>query len=327
MTTLKDVAEMAGVSVSTVSYVLNGKKKVRPETLKRIEDAIDTLDYCPNLMASGLKTSLSRTVGIIVSDISSMFYTQLIGHMEAELDKCGYCMILCNSDNDPEREKKCLRRMLSRNIDGLILIGTGNSDLSNFRNIKLPLVCVDRISDEKFFTVKVDHVYGGRIATEHLISKGYRNILFIGNLNYIYSDERYSGYRQAMASAGLKHNMMNLKIDKLDIKTAFAETERLVQNGFRFDAIFGCLDIVALGAMKALQKNGISIPDQVGVMGYDDIPDAVSVYPELTTIAQPLNEMGMLAVQYLMKMIKGEKMPASPGLLKPVLRERGSTMK
>lgn len=324
MTTLKDVAEMAGVSVSTVSYVLNGKKKVRPETLKRIEDAIDALDYCPNLIASGLKTKLSRTVGIIVSDIENGFNVELLKSIETELDKNGYCMILCNSDNDAEREKKCLRRMLSRNIDGLLLIGTGDSDLTNFRNIKLPLVCMDRISDEKFFTVKVDHVYGGKLITEYLISRGYRDILFIGNSSYVFSQDRYKGYRQAMDEAGLKYNGINLEIERLDVETACAETELLLKRGIKFDAVFGCLDYVALGAMKALQKNGIAVPEKVGVAGYDDIFAAASVYPGLTTVAQPKKEMGIRAVQYLMRMIKGEKMKGSQVLLKPELRKRES---
>ena len=324
MTTLKDVAEMAGVSVSTVSYVLNGKKKVRPETLKRIEDAIDKLDYCPNLMASGLKTNLSKTVGIVVSDMENQFYIELIKALELELEKSGYCMILCNSDNDAHREKKSLRRLMSRNIDGLLLIGTGNSDLTNYRNIKLPLVCMDRVSDESFFTVCVDHIYGGMIATEYLLDRGYEDILFVGNSRYLFSRDRYRGYEKAMKKAGKQNHIRNLEIETLDVNTAYVQTEHLLKQGMKFDAVFGCFDYIALGALKAIQKNGISVPDEVGVIGYDDVAPGRYVYPELTTVAQPKKEMGALAVQYLMRMIQGEKIKNSPVFLKPELIKRGS---
>lgn len=324
MTTLKDVAQMAGVSVSTVSYVLNGKKKVRPETLKRIENAIDALDYCPNLMASGLKTNLSRTVGIVVSDMENIFNVELLKSIEAELDKSGYCMTVCNSDNDAEREKKCLRRLLSRNIDGLLLIGTGISDLTNYRNIKLPLVCMDRVSDEKFFTVCVDHVYGGKIATEYLLGRGYQNILFVGCSRYLFSKDRYRGYEQAMTEAGKRSRIKNLEVPDLDPDTACNEIERLIRKGMKFDAVFGCLDYIAMGAMKALLRNGISIPDQVGVIGYDDIAPARYLYPELTSVAQPKQQIGKLSVRSLMDMIRGEKRKDSAIFLKPELVKRGS---
>ena len=325
MTTLKDVAQMAGVSISTVSYVLNGKKKVRPETLKRIENAIDILDYCPNLTASALKTNLSRTVGVVVSDMESIFYVEILKYIEKELDKSGYCMIVCNSDNDAEREKKCLRRLLSRNIDGLLLIGTGSSDLSNYRNIRLPLVCMDRISDESFFTVFADHIEGGKIATEYLISRGYRQILYAGNSRYNFSRDRYRGYEQAMKEAGLKNNIRNLQLNTITAEEACAETEKLLKSGMKFDAVFGCLDYVALGVMKALLRNGISVPEQVGVIGYDDISTTALVYPELTTIAQPKKEMAVKAVQCMMDMIKGEKMKNKQIVLKPHLVKRASS--
>ena len=122
MSTLKDVAEIAGVSVSTVSYVLSGKKTVRPETLKRIQDAIKQVDYCPNLLASGLKTNLSKTIGVVMWDMQNNYSIEVLRVMEDTICKYGYCMIVCDSDQSPEKERKNLRILLARNIDGLILM-------------------------------------------------------------------------------------------------------------------------------------------------------------------------------------------------------------
>lgn len=324
MVTLKDVAEMAGVSVSTVSYVLNGKKKVRPATLKRIEDAIDALDYCPNLLASSLKTNQSKTVGVVVSDITNLFFVDILKSMEEELAKGGYCMIICNADNDAGKEKECLRRLLSRNIDGLILIGTGDSDLSGYRKIKLPLICVDRIADKRFFTVRVDHILGGHLATQYLLKKGRRNILYIGNSRYGFSRERCQGYKQGMMEAGLSENIKVLDLHTLKSEEAFQKTCGLLKKGELFDAVFGGIDYFAIGALKALLSQGISVPEEAAVIGYDDIAPAKFTYPELTSIAQPKKEIGKIVVQYILAMIQGEKVEEHERVLKPYIAERAS---
>lgn len=324
MATLKEVAEMAGVSVSTVSYVLNGKKKVRAETMKRIEDAIDALDYCPNLLASSLKTNQSKTIGVVVSDITNLFFVDVLKNMEEELTKSGYCMIICNADNDAEKEKKSLRRLLSRNIDGLILIGTGDSDLSGYRKIKLPLVCLDRVADEEFFTVRVDNVLGGRLATQYLLKKGRRKILYIGNSRYRFSKERCQGYEQEMTEAGLSENISVLDLQTLKADEAFREIDGLLKQGQRFDAVFGGIDYFAIGALKALLSLGIPVPEETAVIGYDDIAPAKFTYPELTSVAQPKAEMGRTVVQYLLTMIQGEKVEGHERILKPHIVERAS---
>lgn len=324
MTTLKDVAERAGVSVSIVSYVLNGKKKVRPETLKRIEDAIEELDYCPNLLASSLKTNLSKTVGVVVSDFENLFFIELLKSMEEELAKEGYCMTVCNADNSSEKEKKCLRRLLSRNIDGLILIGTGTSDLSNYKNIKLPFVCMDRDSGKDFFTVRVDHVMGGKIGTEYLLKNGRQKILFVGNMNYQFAKDRYEGYVRAMTEAGLDKEIQLVQLSSLESEEAYNAVCQLLEKEVKFDAVFGCFDYIAIGAMKALQRHRIKIPEEVAVLGYDDIAPARFTYPELTTVAQPKEKMGHTAVHYLLEMISGEKKKGEEVLLKPYIVERES---
>lgn len=324
MATLKDVAEMAGVSVSTVSYVLSGKKTVRPETLQRIEDAIEKLDYCPNLLASSLKTNQSKTIGVVVSDLQNLFFVDLLASIEDELGQQGYCMTVCNSDNSSSREKKCLRRLMSRNIDGLILIGTGVNDFTNFRKIKLPLVCIDRVSDQEFFTVRTDNFQGGMMGTKHLISKGYKKILFLGNQEYEFSIDRCRGYETAMKEAGLEEYISCRNIDTLKVEGAYQEVEKMLQEKLEFDAVFGSFDYFAIGALNALIRHGIRVPEQVGVLGFDDIAPARFTVPVLSSVAQPKKELGTAAVQCLLKLLHKETLEERQLLLMPEVVERES---
>ena len=324
MVTLKDVAQRAGVSVSTVSYVLNGKKTVRPETLKRINDAIEELEYCPNLAASSLKTNQSKIIGVIVSDMLNLYFVNVLAVIEQELKLNGYSMVLCNSQNDREKEKDCLRDLLAHNIDGVMLIGTGGNDYSAFRRMQTPMVCVDRISDEDFFTVRTDNVLGGRMGTECLIQKGYKKIVYIGNPEYDFSRERCRGYEQAMRTAGLEKKMDIRNVYSLDISKAAVEIEELLSQNRDYEAVFASTDNYAICAMKALARAGRKVPEEVGVMGFDDVIPASFSVPELTTVAQPKEEMGRVAVQALMRLLAKESIHEKQVLLKPVIVERES---
>lgn len=327
MATLKDVAELAGVSVSTVSYVLNGKKVVRPETLKRIEEAIDKLDYYPNLVASGLKTNKSMTIGIIISDLRNLFVIDLLATIEDELEKRGYCVLICNSDNDAKKEKKCFRKLMSRNIDGLLIIGTGGNNFSSFHDISLPIVCIDRVSGDECLTVRTDNVCSGELATEHLISRGYRKIMYLGCRHYTFSGERYSGYEKAMKKAGLEKNVTYHHIDQLRVDTAFMEMEKIVQENpaLGFDAIYACVDYFAIGALNALLENHIKVPEQVGIVGNDDIALAKFSMPALTSVAQPKVELGREAVRFLFEKMEKKPIHEKQYLLKPHLVIRQSS--
>ena len=257
MSTLKDVAEIAGVSVSTVSYVLSGKKTVRPETLKRIQDAIKQVDYCPNLLASGLKTNLSKTIGVVMWDMQNNYSIEVLRVMEDTICKYGYCMIVCDSDQSPEKEKKNLRRLLARNIDGLILMGSGNNVLSSYRNAQIPIVCIDRAADEAFLTVQSDSVAGGQMGTEYLLSKGRRKILFLGyDLDFDFARKRLLGYKKAMELAGLSDEIHYEILPERSVKCAMDRVEKFLQDKFDYDAVFGCVDYFAIGAMNALIKHG-----------------------------------------------------------------------
>lgn len=323
MATLKDVAEMSGVSVSTVSYVLNGKKTVRPETLKRIEDAIEQLDYYPNLLASSLKTNQSKIIGVVVSDMSNLFIVDVLLSIEEELAQQGYCMIVCNSNNDSKREKKCIRRLLSRSIDGMILIGTGANDFSVLKNVTIPLVCVDRNSGNDFYIIQSDNTLGGKIGTEYLLSKGYRRILFLGNQEYQFSKERYQGYENAMKAAGRESDIFHVDLHTLRADEAYEVVDAMIKDGVRFDAVYGCIDYFAIGALNALLHNHVSVPKQVGVLGNDDIAPAKFMTPSLSSVAQKKAEIGKQATQVLLKLLNHELLEEKQFFMEPhlVLRE------
>lgn len=324
MTTLKDVAEMAGVSVSTISYVLNGKKKVRPETQKRIDEAIEKLEYYPNLNASSLKTKRFMTVGVIASDLKNLFIVDVLCSIESELNKQGYCMIVCNSENSAEKEKRCLQSLMARNIDGLILIATGENSFARLKKTELPIICIDRDLDKKYISIRTDHIFGGELATKHLISKGYRKILYIGNKHYNFSNEREKGYIKAMQEAGLSDNMQSVYLTSLLMDDAYLIIRKMLDNKREFDAVFACLDYYAIGVLKALNEKGISVPGQVGVIGYDDVLPAALSFPGLTTIAQPKDEIGIAAVNNLLKIINNEKIEKKTIRFKPSLIIRES---
>jgi len=169
MTTLKDIAKKANVSVSTVSYVLNNKKTVKPETMQRIMQAVEEAGYYPNQLARGLKTRQTLTLGVIVPDISNEFFTQVIRGIEDTVNQDGYSIILCNTDNDANRERKYIDTLLSKDIDGLIFVGTGKTQYILEKKSAIPVVVVDRKLGDDFSSVMVDNIKGGYIATEYLI--------------------------------------------------------------------------------------------------------------------------------------------------------------
>lgn len=327
MVTLKDVAAMAGVSPSTVSYVLNGKKTVRPETKKRIDDAVKKLDYCTNMVASSLKTNRSGTIGVVVSEMENVFFTKILCGIEEELGKFNYCMMICNAKNDAEKEKQQLRSLMGRNIDGLILIGTGESNYSYFRQMKLPMVCVDRLINETFPTIRTDNFSIGRGAAEYLLKQGKNNSVFVGNDRFHFSRERYEGYYDVMKQYNHDSSLLTFNVPSLDLEDSYTYFKKKLSKYTGkpdFDAIFAVTDRIAIGAMLALKEYGLHIPEDVGVIGVDDIEADRYTEPPLTTMKQKSTDMGRCAVKVLMKMINGEDIKRKNIYLQPELVVRKS---
>lgn len=319
MATLKDVAERAGVSASLVSYVLNGKRKVKPETLKKIENAIEELDYYPNLQAASLKTKHSKLIGVVVSDMSSAFNADLLTGIEEALNFQGYCMIVCNSHNSPQKEKKSMRRILSQNIDGILLIGMGKNDFSILRGMNVPIVCVDRYSGGDFYMVGNDNTKTGTIAARYLLSKKYKRILLLGIQKHRFSRERCQGFVETMKTAVPMPDIIYRDLPDITPDEAEKTVTALLSKGIHFDAVYGCIDHFAIGALRALYQKGLKVPEQIGVLGTDDITPARYLTPALSTIAQQKTIIGKTAAETLLQLIRREKPKEKVCLLDPIL--------
>ena len=319
MATLKDVAERAGVSASLVSYVLNGKRKVKPETLKRIEDAIEELDYYPNLQAASLKTKHSKLIGVVVSDMSSAFNADLLTGIEEALNLQGYCMIVCNSHNSPQKEKKNMRRILSQNIDGILLIGMGKNDFSPLKETAVPMICVDRYSGDDFYMVGNNNIKTGTIAARYLLSKKYKHILSLGIQKHHFSRERYQGFAEAIKNTVSTPDIIYQDLPDITPDEAEKAVTTLLSKGVHFDAVYGCIDHFAIGALRALYQNGLKVPEQIGVLGTDDITPARYLTPALSSIAQQKSAIGRTAAETLLQLIHQEKPKEKVCLLDPIL--------
>lgn len=308
MVTLKDVAEKAGVSVSLVSYVLNGKKKVRPDTYQRIQDAVEELDYYPNLAASGLKTNSSKMIGVVVSDMMDAFFTEVLNKLEKDLLKLGYCMTICDSENNAKIERKCIRNLLAHSIDGLILIGTGDNDYTFLKNQKLPVVCVDRMSGEGIPTVKTNNVQGGIVGAEFLQQKGYNAITFFAVEKKQYAIDRKNGFLEYAGQNGMQVQVIKLK------KSSYEQVEEAVRKYLQSDlymhsksAIFCCTDTIAAYTIRALMNRRVMIPDDVAVLGFGNSTICEYTNPPITSVAQDKSMISSQTVDIIMRMINGEK--------------------
>ena len=325
MASLKDVAQLAGVSPSTVSYFLNGKKKVRPETEERILQAVRELQYRPNLVARSLKMKRTKSVGIVVSDLSNIFFLDVLAGIENVLTEAGYSSIVSNSRNSEEIERENLRDLTNRNIDGVILLGTGGDTARPEECAGIPVVSVDRIGDAKTHTISVDNRRGGYIGARYLLQKKKKNIICIGFAQRISLHERYEGCRDAYAECGIDADK-HLRYVETGISPEHgyqAVMELFAQGKLKdCDAIFAGADFVGFGILKALRDLGIQVPDEIGVMGFDDLPLSQYVSPTLTTVQQPRFEMGRQAASMLLGIIEKKETEGSV-LLRPslVIRE------
>lgn len=311
MASLKDVANLAGVSPSTVSYVINWKKKVRPETLERIQNAAKAVNYKPNEIARSLKLKTSRSIGLMVADLSNVFYPEILAGIESTLADAGYSSIVTNSRNNAETELENLDDLRNRNIDGVIVLGTGVNSFDRFvEDYPAPIIFMDRLVDKGHYSVSVDHVEGGYLGAKHLLGRGKKRICFIGFHNQVSYHDRYIGCLKAYAECGIDH-INNFYYTETDISPegGYASVMELHKSGklMEFEAIFAGTDYVGLGVLKALDELGIKVPDDMSVIGYDNLSMSRFMNPALTTINQPQYEMGCKAAQMMLSILANKK--------------------
>lgn len=318
--TIYDVAKAAGVGISTVSRVLNDSSRVSPQTRCRVLDAIEALGYQPNLMARNLSRSRIQTVGVLLSYLTNPFQVAVLQGIERTLSQGGYDLVIFNVDShdvDSDQRRQSLLESISqgRRCDGLITISFAPSDehLARLRRYRIPVVITDYCK-EGIPSVFVDNVKGGRTATAHLISLGHRRIGYIQdyfkrpngpNGNWPGAD-RQRGYIQALKAAGMEVDPGLIQAGHGHVRANGAQAmQRLMEQDHPPTAVFAVSDMLALGAMEYAQANGIRIPDDVAIVGFDDID--LASFAHLTTIRQPMQKLGSQAAAMLLQALaKGD---------------------
>ncbi len=328
--TIKDVAERAGVSPATVSRVLNGQQHhIRPETRKRVLQAVQELGYLPDRRAQALRRRWTGVVGVITPDISNPFFSLLVQGLEHEARAHGYSVLICDSQNTPEGEDHAVETLLRERVDGVIVtsVRADNTKLLNFLRKGIALVVADRpLAHLDVPTVTVDSVRDGYRLTRHLLELGYRNIAFIqGPGDVATAVGRLEGYKKALQEWGLKPPERGLEPGDYTFEGGYKAAKRLLRRG-QFDAIIAANDLMAIGTLYALRERGIAVPEEIGLAGFDDIPMASWVHPRLTTIAIPAYKIGREAMKLLTYGLHGKPLPTKLKLL-PTRLIRGHSCK
>lgn len=305
MASIRDVARIAGVSPSTVSRVMNGTANVDEEKKKKVLMAIEETGFRPNELARALFKQSSRIIGVIVPNIENPFFNELAKAVEEEAYRNGYKMLLCNSNNNTEKELMNIQMLDQMKADGIIIVTYSNETGQAISECKLPVVVVDRQltgSGESAY-VESDHYKGGRMAVEHLIGCGCRNIVCLrGPLELSSGQQRYYGYRDVCREQGIKEQYIDCPYD---YECGLEATEKLIKEYPDVDGLVACNDMVAISAYKILTGAGYRVPEDVQIIGFDNIRLSWLFTPELTTVIQPITKMGTLAVQIIMKYGRG----------------------
>lgn len=339
MTSIKDVARDAGVSIATVSYVLNHSKQVSPEAEQRVLSSIRKLNYNANQMARGLRSKQSCRIGVMLQNIRNPFFPSVLAGMEEAARDYGYSLTFLNSYNDPNVEKKDMITLKQMWVDGVILDSCVDEDqradyidflkeLMHASGKRTPIVMLERnFSDAGIPSVCANYYEASYASTRHMISTGKRQIVHYTALSrWDMLLERCRGYVQAMTDSGLSENVV-IKKGEMSASDGYAFTQALIGGGQPFDGIFAVNDQQAIGAMKALNEKGIAIPDGVAVIGFDNIAISSLITPQLTTTDVPRYKMGYKAVDLLVNSIRGGAVISAPLVLETKLIVRGSTDK
>jgi len=307
MVKIKDVADAAEVSTATVSRVLADKPNVRPEVKKRVLNAVRKLGYRPNRVARNLRSNRSNIIGLIVSDIENPFFQQVSRAVEDAALEQGYSVVLCNSDEKPEKEMMYLQLLYDENAAGVILSPTkqATEDPSAISALNMPLVVIDRkIKGGEFDNVVTDNVQSAYNIVSHLIKQGHRRIGAVFGAGSTTGRERREGYLQALEEYGLEASPQLVQFANPKEEDAFAATMKLLQLPERPDAIFTSNSLSAAGVLRALKESKIAIPDEIAFASFDETRWAPLVDPPLTVIEQPTYEIGHTAASLLVKRIK-----------------------
>jgi LacI family transcriptional regulator len=328
MATMKEVAKLAGVSVATVSRVLNNKPNVSPELRSKVLEAVQELNYQRNRVARSLRVRTSQIIGLIISDIQNPFFTSVVRGVEDVAYDHGYTLLLCNSDEDPAKERLYIDTMLAERVAGVIVSPVAEVD--NYSSVPLragvPIVAMDRrMRDLDVDTVVVNNVEGAYRAVSHLIELGNHRIGFIGGPSQTTTGkERQEGYKRALAEHGIKLDQGLIRIGDFKQDSGYQRACELLEMDDPPMAIFAANNLMTLGALNAIHEKGLNIPRDIAIVGFDDMAWAPSLNPPLTAVAQPTYELGCTAADLLLQRIADKGREIVEMKLEPILIIRDS---
>ena len=332
MSTIKDVARHAGVSISTVSHVLNETRFVSEDKALKVREAVEALNYKPSALARSLKTNRTQTIGMLTASNANPFFAEVIHGVEASCYDRGYHLVLCNSGGNLEKQKSYLKTLETKRIDGLLVM-SAHSDPEFFDLLKnhcsVPLVILDCHAPELDADIIMeDPEQGGYEASCYLLEQGHKNIGCIcGPANLSPSSQRLAGYYRAMEEAGITPEKEWIVEGRLTADSGYNAAMKLLENGQPPSALFVGNDLMAMGVICALQTRGYKVPEDVSIVGYDDIELSAYTSPPLTTFHQPKGDLGKLAANTLIDRIENPELKTQIRTLRSALVERQSVSK
>ncbi|TMW71750.1 catabolite control protein A [Alteribacter natronophilus] len=328
--TIYDVAREAGVSMATVSRVVNGNPNVKPTTRKRVLEAIERLGYRPNAVARGLASKKTTTVGVIIPDISSIFFAELARGIEDIATMYKYNIILCNSDQNKEKEIHLINTLLEKQVDGLIFMGGEITEdhVQQFKQSPVPVVLSATIDEDKALpSVNIDYETASYDAVKAFIDEGHTKIAMLsGTLeDPINGYQKYAGYKKALEDAGMRVNEDYVVIGDYTYDSGLEAMDTLTSLKDKPTAVFAATDEMALGVIHGAQDKGFTVPDDFEVIGFDNTRLASMVRPTLTSVVQPMYDIGAVSMRLLTKYMNKEEVTDDVVLLPHRIEYRQST--
>ncbi|TXZ08335.1 LacI family DNA-binding transcriptional regulator [Vibrio mimicus] len=332
MATMKDIARLAGVSTSTVSHVINKSRFVSDEIAERVNNAAQQLNYAPSALARSLKMNRTQTIGMLVTTSTNPFFGEVVKGVERSCYHKGYNLILCNTEGDNQRMKASINTLLQKRVDGLLLMCSTleGERLDVFdRYPDIPVVVMDwgpiLFASDK---IQDNSLQGGYMAAKHLIECGHREIGCItGPLIRHQAQMRYEGYKRALSEKGIAINPDWIVESDFECEGGYNAFEKLCERGKLPSALFVCNDMMAMGVIQAANQRGLRVPDDISLIGYDDVHIAKFMSPALTTIHQPKYRLGKAAIDTLLYRLENPDTTAQVVQLEPTLVARGSVRK
>ncbi|MBD0777850.1 LacI family DNA-binding transcriptional regulator [Maribacter sp. ANRC-HE7] len=326
---IRDIADKAGLSISTVSRVLNGKAKeyrIGKKSQEKVIKIAKELNYVPNQFAANLKSGKSKTIALIVPSLNNPFFAEIASRINTEIRKYGYITIIGETGEDQEIEKKELQQLMSRNIEGLIIVPCGNQweHINNLYTQDFPIVCIDRyFEDLKIPFVSINNYESSFLATKYFVDNGHKNIACIqgvkeSNTNIL----RVEGFKAALNESDIESS--NIVGNDFTVKNGYKETKHLLQQEQRPTAILALSNTIAMGCMKAFKEADISVPDDISLITFDDHPYLDYLATPLTCIAHPIKDISKKAVKFIFSILTDKKLRSDQVLLKPKMKIRSS---